>query len=57
MTTVLPTPVVRPARTQHHAPAMPGSPAPTRALADRWGRVADDLRISLIDKCNLRCTY
>nr|WP_288813085.1 GTP 3',8-cyclase MoaA [uncultured Corynebacterium sp.] len=26
-------------------------------LADQWGRVADDLRISLIDKCNLRCTY
>jgi cyclic pyranopterin phosphate synthase len=32
-------------------------PTPTRTLADRWGRVADDLRISLIDKCNLRCTY
>ena len=26
-------------------------------LTDRWGRTADDLRISLIDKCNLRCTY
>lgn len=26
-------------------------------LADQWGRVADDLRISLIDKCNLRCSY
>ncbi|OIJ35399.1 cyclic pyranopterin phosphate synthase [Rothia kristinae] len=26
-------------------------------LQDRWGRVADDLRLSLIDKCNLRCTY
>ncbi|WP_235840690.1 GTP 3',8-cyclase MoaA [Corynebacterium liangguodongii] len=29
----------------------------TRELADRFGRIADDLRISLIDKCNLRCTY
>ena len=26
-------------------------------LKDQFGRVADDLRISLIDKCNLRCTY
>jgi cyclic pyranopterin phosphate synthase len=28
-----------------------------RALRDRYGRVATDLRVSLIDKCNLRCTY
>lgn len=26
-------------------------------LLDRWGRSATDLRISLIDKCNLRCIY
>ena len=26
-------------------------------LIDRWGRVATDLRISLTDRCNLRCTY
>lgn len=26
-------------------------------LADRFGRVATDLRVSLTDKCNLRCTY
>jgi cyclic pyranopterin phosphate synthase len=26
-------------------------------LEDQWGRVANDLRLSLIDKCNLRCTY
>lgn len=38
-------------------PARPGArPAPL-LLQDRWGRVADDLRLSLIDKCNLRCTY
>ena len=29
----------------------------TPALVDRFGRVAKDLRVSLIDKCNLRCTY
>lgn len=28
-----------------------------RPLADRHGRVADDLRISLTERCNLRCTY
>jgi cyclic pyranopterin phosphate synthase len=26
-------------------------------LADRHGRVATDLRVSLIDRCNLRCSY
>ncbi|WP_462417139.1 GTP 3',8-cyclase MoaA [Kytococcus sp. Marseille-QA3725] len=26
-------------------------------LVDRFGRIHTDLRISLIDKCNLRCTY
>ena len=26
-------------------------------LGDRYGRVATDLRVSLTDKCNLRCTY
>lgn len=27
------------------------------ALVDRFGRTAIDLRVSLTDKCNLRCTY
>ncbi|WP_240942081.1 GTP 3',8-cyclase MoaA [Planosporangium thailandense] len=27
------------------------------ALIDRYGRVATDLRVSLTDRCNLRCTY
>lgn len=31
-------------------------PTPLRLL-DRHGRVATDLRISLTDRCNLRCTY
>ncbi|MEU8259728.1 GTP 3',8-cyclase MoaA [Micromonospora sp. NPDC048999] len=26
-------------------------------LVDRYGRVARDLRVSLTDRCNLRCTY
>lgn len=26
-------------------------------MVDRFGRVATDLWVSLIDKCNLRCTY
>jgi cyclic pyranopterin phosphate synthase len=26
-------------------------------LADSYGRVATDLRVSLTDKCNLRCAY
>ena len=29
----------------------------TLPLADSYGRVATDLRVSLTDRCNLRCTY
>ncbi|MGC4152350.1 MAG: GTP 3',8-cyclase MoaA [Propionicimonas sp.] len=29
----------------------------TLSLADRHGRVARDLRVSLTDRCNLRCSY
>ena len=37
--------------------ATPG-PMPTDGpLIDRYGRVHDDLRISVTDRCNLRCTY
>ncbi|WP_026196042.1 GTP 3',8-cyclase MoaA [Corynebacterium lubricantis] len=35
------------------SPAADGS----RALVDKFGRVAHDLRVSLTDRCNLRCTY
>src|SRR5215210_5409860 len=28
-----------------------------RRLTDNFGRVATDLRVSLTDRCNLRCTY
>ena len=26
-------------------------------LIDAWGRAATDVRVSLTDRCNLRCTY
>ncbi|WP_051393050.1 GTP 3',8-cyclase MoaA [Glycomyces arizonensis] len=41
------------------APAPGGAREPSRggALRDRHGRVATDLRVSLTDRCNLRCTY
>ncbi|WP_018335346.1 GTP 3',8-cyclase MoaA [Actinomycetospora chiangmaiensis] len=44
-------------------PSVPGTsdtaadrPSDAR-LVDRYGRVATDLRVSLTDRCNLRCTY
>lgn len=39
------------------APGGSGESAPSAALRDRHGRVATDLRVSLTDRCNLRCTY
>ena len=45
----LPDPVVR------RASAPP--PAGSGGLVDRHGRVATDLRVSLTDRCNLRCSY
>ena len=46
----MPTLSGRPASTQPRPAGEPG-------LIDRWGRFATDLRISLTDRCNLRCTY
>jgi cyclic pyranopterin phosphate synthase len=44
--------------------SLPVLPEPARrpddapdGLADRYGRRATDMRLSLTDKCNLRCTY
>ena len=45
----LPDPTVRRAP----AASAPGS----SGLVDRYGRAATDLRMSLTDRCNLRCTY
>ncbi|MEH0928548.1 GTP 3',8-cyclase MoaA [Micromonospora sp. CPCC 205558] len=36
---------------------MSAAPGTDGVLVDRYGRVARDLRVSLTDKCNLRCTY
>src|SRR6188472_1358457 len=53
MTTLLPFPRLR-----------PGFSVPAEAterdqlvLVDTYGRVATDLRVSLTDRCNLRCSY
>ena len=36
----------------------PAEPAPADGpLVDTFGRIATDLRVSLTDRCNLRCTY
>src|SRR6266516_8018490 len=36
----------------------PAGPAPSEGgLIDTFGRIADDLRISVTDRCNFRCTY
>jgi GTP 3',8-cyclase len=36
----------------------PAEPAPADGpLIDTFGRIATDLRVSLTDRCNLRCTY
>jgi cyclic pyranopterin phosphate synthase len=38
------------------APSPDGRPQDPR-LIDRFGRIATDLRVSLTDRCNLRCSY
>ncbi len=39
-------------------PEVPDQPQPpTGRLADRRGRRLHDLRISVTDRCNFRCTY
>lgn len=35
----------------------PGAAPAAGPLVDTYGRVATDLRVSLTDRCNLRCTY
>ena len=46
MSTDLPTPRLR-----------PSAPTDGGGLVDGFGRVATDLRVSVTDRCNLRCTY
>lgn len=56
MITTLGVPLVR-----DRAGGRPGGPSAQAPMAgpliDRYGRVATDLRVSLTDRCNLRCTY
>jgi GTP 3',8-cyclase len=52
-TTELGVPALRAGSAAPRDPARPDDPR----LVDRFGRVATDLRISLTDRCNLRCTY
>jgi cyclic pyranopterin phosphate synthase len=53
MTTLLPFPQTR---STVSADAM-SAERDQLVLADAYGRVATDLRVSLTDRCNLRCTY
>jgi cyclic pyranopterin phosphate synthase len=53
MTTLLPFPRLRRSDSAGAEPAERDQ----LVLADAFGRVATDLRISLTDRCNLRCTY
>ncbi|MCA5895175.1 GTP 3',8-cyclase MoaA [Isoptericola sp. NEAU-Y5] len=51
----IPTP--RPAAPAAGPVALPSGRPDTGGLVDSFGRVATDLRVSLTDRCNLRCTY
>ena len=45
-------------RTANRVPVIPAHPlSPSGALADTRGRLLRDLRISVTDRCNFRCTY
>jgi cyclic pyranopterin phosphate synthase len=54
MTLALGMPAIR--RDPSVAPSTAGRPDVT-GLVDRFGRVARDLRVSITEKCSLRCTY
>lgn len=45
------------ATVSHSIRLLPNSAGRTFALADAHGRVATDMRVSLTDRCNLRCVY
>ena len=59
MTGPLPVAVsVKPRRRRPDSDVMPAQAMPLEGpLIDRYGRVHDDLRISVTDRCNLRCVY
>ena len=43
-----------PSRARSRSPVDPPAEGPLR---DMFGRVADDLRVSVVDRCNFRCVY
>lgn len=49
--------VSRRASVSSAAPRLPAATVPAALLVDGFGRVADDLRVSVVDRCNFRCTY
>lgn len=53
----MPGPPGRPAPSALAGAVLPADRPASPALIDRFGRVADDLRVSLTELCNLRCTY
>lgn len=59
MTGPLPVAVsVKPRRRRPDSDVMLAQSMPLKGpLIDRYGRVHDDLRISVTDRCNLRCVY
>ena len=58
MTVQLGIPVLRLARNDNHESAPDPRPIGLPSgLLDRFGRQATDMRLSVTDKCNLRCTY
>src|SRR5215207_2051598 len=51
-------PALRAPRAAGVASPRPARPRPAEpGLVDQHGRVATDLRVSVTDRCNLRCTY
>jgi GTP 3',8-cyclase len=42
---------------RYGGPVVPAGAPTTGPLVDTYGRVATDLRVSLTDRCNLRCSY
>src|SRR5215211_2948075 len=51
-------PALRAPRAAGVASPRPARPRPAEpGLVDQHGRIATDLRVSVTDRCNLRCTY
>lgn len=50
-------PTTRPVLPEHPSPPAPAADGVPQQLVDRYGRTVRDLRLSITDRCNLRCTY